>query len=182
MKRVNKIIYIVLGVLLVAVAALVLLNRGDSGLRRAMEENREFRICVDGETVATVNLSKLLDMSPVEFKTTYATSVSAPRETVLRGVELRTLLEALDIDASNADHFVVSGLDSYYSPLTRAEVEKEESVYICFSMDGQVLKTRSEGGLGPFLMVIRGSSFAQRWCKYVEAVDIISKGGNLPPA
>jgi hypothetical protein len=41
-------------------------------------------------------------------------------------------------------------------------------------MDGEILKTQSDGGYGPFMMVIRGSRFAQRWCKYVEAVDVIS--------
>jgi len=144
-------------------------------MRRALEENREFQIRVDGEYAATASLQTLLDLNPVEFKTTLATSVSAPREVTLRGVELRALLTALDIDTANADHYVISGLDSYYSPLTRAEVEQDGLIYVCFAMDGEVLKPRSDGGDGPFLMVIRGSRFAQRWCKYVEAVDVVTR-------
>ena len=169
----NKIVYSVLGLLLVAVAVLVFLSRGDADLRRALEENREFEIRIDGANAVTVSLQALVDMDPDEFKTSFATSVSAPREVTLRGVELRILLDELKIDASQASHFVISGLDSYYSPLTREEVEREGLIYLCFAMDGEVLKTRSDGGYEPFLMVIRGSSFAQRWCKYVEAVDVI---------
>ena len=91
----------------------------------------------------------------------------------LQGVELRDLLAALDIDTSGARYFIFSGLDGYDSPLTLKEVEKAQSIYICLSMDGEVLKPQAEGGWGSFMMVIRGSRFAQRWCKYVEAVDII---------
>jgi len=173
MSKENKTVYIALGILLVAVIVLVFMNRRDPELRRALEENREFHIRVDGEFAAAVGLQALLDLNPEEFTTTFSTSVSAPRETVLKGVELRLLLESLGIDTSKAGRYIVSGLDAYYSPLTGAEVEKEDNVYICYSMDGEILKSQSEGGFGPFLMVIRGESFAQRWCKYVEAVDII---------
>ena len=176
MSRASKTVYIALGALFVAVLVLAYLNRGDAELRRALEENREFQIRIDGVTVETVGLQTLLDLNPQEFTTTFATSISAPRETTLRGVELRSLLEALEIDASNAAYFVVSGLDSFYSPLTAAEVEREDTVYICYSMDGEILKTQGEGGFGPFLLAISGERFAQRWCKYVEAVDIKTNG------
>jgi len=163
-----------LGLLLIAVAVLAYLNRGDPELRRALEENREFIIRIDGVDATAVSLQALIDSDSEEFTTNFSTSVSAPRDIKLRGVELRALLQSLDVDLSGVSHIVVSGLDSYYSPLSVLEVEQEGVVYICYSMDGEILKPQSEGGYGPFLMVIRGSRFAQRWCKYVEAVDVIS--------
>jgi len=172
-RKFNKIVYLTLALLLVAVAILAFLNRGDAELRRALEENREFHIRINGEHAATIGLQALLDMYPQEFTTSFATSVAPARDTVLRGVEMRLLFEAAGIDISQASHFIVSGLDSYYSPLTRAEVEKEDVIYICYMMDGKLLEPQSKGGFGPFLMVIRGERFAQRWCKYVEAVDVI---------
>ena len=173
MMKANKLVYIILSLLLIAVVVLVYLNRGDSELKHALLENREFQILVDGEYSATANLQMLLELDPQEFTTTFATSITAARDTTLRGVELRLLLEALDIDTTKISHIIVSGFDEYYSPLTRAEIEQEKCIYICFSMDGVLLKPQSEGGFGPFLMVIRGSRFAQRWCKYVEAIDVI---------
>jgi len=173
-KNADRLVYLTLALLLAAVAVFAYLNMGDAELRRALEENREFRVMVDGVLLATISLQTLVDLDPKEFTTTYATSVSAARETTLRGVELRVILELLNIDISNASRILISGLDSYYSPISVAEARKEDTVYICFSMDGEIMKPRSEGGVGPFMMVIRGSIFAQRWCKYVEAVDVIS--------
>jgi len=171
-KEANRTIYIILGLLFVAVLVLAILNRGDSELRRALEENREFQIRIEGEPAASVSLNALLDLDPQEFTTSLATSITAPRDVTLKGVELRLLLEAIGIDTTGAERYIISGLDRYYSPLTSAEVNREGLIYICFYMNGEVLKTQSEGGYGPFLMVIRGSRFAQRWCKYVEAIDI----------
>jgi len=174
----NKYVYITLGALFAAVVVLALLNRGDADLRRALGENREFLILVNGEHAATVGLQALLDMDPQKFTTTMSTSLSAPREISLRGVELRLLLEANGVDFAEASHVTVTGLDSYYSPLSISEVDAEDTIYICFEMDGEALKPQNEGGYGPFLMVIRGSRFAQRWCKYVEAVDVVyGRGG-----
>jgi hypothetical protein len=173
MKNANKIVYITLLLLLAAVAGLAFLNRGDAGLRRALEENREFFVRVNGEHAATISLQTLLDMNPQEFTTSFATSITMPRDVTLRGIELRLLLEALEIDLENISHIVVSGLDRHYAPLSVEEVRQDGLVYICFSMDGEILAPQGEGGLGPFLMAIRGSRFAQRWCKYVEAVDVI---------
>ena len=174
MKKANKIVYLTLGLLFVIVVVLALMNRGDRELRRALEENREFIVKIDGADAAVVSFQTILDMAPQEFATTFSTSVSAPRNTTLQGVELRILLELLDIDITGASHIIVTGLDSYYSPLTISEVRQDSVVYICYSMDGEILKPRSEGGFGPFMMVLRGSRFAQRWCKYVEAIDVIN--------
>ena len=173
--KANRLVYLVLGLLLIAVAALALLNSGDRELQRALEEKREFLILTDGDYTATVNLHIILDLDPQRFTTSFATSITAQRETVMHGVELRLLLEALKVDTTRAVRYTVSGMDGYYSPLTREEVENEESVYICYSMDDKILEAQSEGGYGPFMMVIRGSHFAQRWCKYVEAVDVITE-------
>ena len=172
--KANALIYIVLGALLVVVAVLALINRSDAEIRRALEENREFLVNIDGEHVATVDFQYVLDLKPQEFTTPFATSVTVSRDTELLGVELRILLEALDIDISEAKRFTASGLDGYFSPLTREEVEREETVYICYSMDGKILTTKSEGGYGPFMMVIRDTSFAQRWCKYLGSIDVVT--------
>jgi len=174
MKKANFIVYTVLALLFGAAALLVFLSQGDRELRRALEENREFLVRVDGEDIAAVSLQDLVELGPQEFTTNFATSIASPRKATLRGVELRKLLEALEIEIDHASHFVVSGLDSYYSPLTLAEVLRDEHIYVCFEMDGEILKTQSEGGYGPFLTVLRDSRFAQRWCKYVEAIDVIN--------
>ena len=169
------IVYLILAMLLILVVTLAFLNRTDSELMRALEENREFNIRSDGTHIQTVDLQGLLDLGPQEFSASFATSIAAPRTAKLCGVELRIILTALEIDVTEADYFVVTGMDGYYSPLSREEVENIETIYICYSMDDEILKGRSEGGYGPFMMVVRGSRYAQRWCKYVESVDVITR-------
>ncbi|MCL1816055.1 MAG: hypothetical protein FWG43_00450 [Clostridiales bacterium] len=171
MWRGNRVIFISIGILIAAIMVLTLLNRTDAVLFRALQENREFLLKLDGETVAIVSLRDIMDMQPVEFTTRLATSITKPREARLRGVELRLIYEALDIDVSAASLFAIRGLDNYFSPLTFMEVETADKVYICFSMDGEILQALKDGGWGPFLLVIRGELFAQRWCKYVEEID-----------
>ena len=170
--KADKAVYITLVLLLAAVAVLAFFNSGDRELKRALEEKREFLVCLDGECVAIVDLQTVLDLDQQEFTTSFATSVAAQRDSVMRGVELRALLKALDIDLSLASRVTVSGLDGYYSPLTREEVEREGTVYICYSMDGKILAPQSKGGYGPFMMVIRNSRFAQRWCNYLGEVRV----------
>lgn len=171
-KKADKKVYLLLGLMFVAVVIAVALNRGDPELRRALEENREFLIHMDGETIATVSLQDLLDLEPEVFTTTMSTSISKPRQVELEGVELRVVLEEQGIDTTDATGFIFAGYDRYYSPLTLKEVEKPGFIYVCLKMDGEVLKPQSEGGMGPFLMVTRDTPFAQRWCKYVESVEI----------
>ncbi|MCL1975504.1 MAG: molybdopterin-dependent oxidoreductase [Firmicutes bacterium] len=172
MKKADKNIYLILVLLLIMIITVAYFQRGDAELKRALAENRQFLVLQDGATVATVSLQDLLDLQPQEFTTRFATSISEPREVTLQGVELRDLLAALNIDMAYARFYIFSGLDGYYSPLSRGEVEKEQSIYICLAMNGELLKDSSQGGYGPFMMVIRGARFAQRWCKYIEAVDL----------
>ena len=173
MKKGDVAVYLTLGLLLAAIAVLALLNRGDAQLRRALEENREFMVETGGSGAAGVDLRKILDLSPESFSATFATGSTLPREATFRGVELKTLLGSLGIDTSAAKHIIVSGLDGYYATLTMPEVERDENVYICYEMDGEILKPQSEGGYGPFLLVIRSERFAQRWCKYVKTVNVV---------
>ncbi|MCL2125758.1 MAG: molybdopterin-dependent oxidoreductase [Oscillospiraceae bacterium] len=173
MKKPNIVIYAVLFMLLAATALLAYLNRGDAELRKALEENSEFEVRVGGELVATIGLQMLVDSDPQEFVAAYATSSTSPRDARFKGVELRLVLDALDVDVDKAERIGVTGLDSYYSPLSKEEVESVDNVYICYEMDGDVLKPQGEGGIGPFLLVIRSESYAQRWCKYVTTIDVI---------
>jgi hypothetical protein len=171
----NRIVYICLAALFVVAATFTLLNRGDQA-HRTLEANRQYLVKIDGETVAAVGREELLALEPTEFTTIMATSSSLPRQVTFQGVELGRLLEFLEIDERNIDRVAFRGLDGYVSPVTPAEVERPRYVYICVSMDGEELKPGKDGGLGPYLMVMRGATFAQRWCKYIEYIDVKSKG------
>ena len=171
MERPNRIILTIICVLLMLISVLAYLNSGDVALKRALQENRQFLLKVDGETAAVVHLQDILDAGTESFTTRLSSTTITPRSADFEGVELRSLYAYLDVDVSAAALFDVRGLDGYFSPISSAEVASENKIYICISMDGEILKDKSAGGWGPFMLVIRGAAFAQRWCKYVEEID-----------
>lgn len=63
-------------------------------------------------------------------------------------------------------------LDGYASAVTGQEVLTEDNVYLCIYMNGERLKPKQEGGLGPYLIVIKNDRFSQRWCKFVEEIQV----------
>ena len=173
MAKANRIILLIVGVLLTAIVVLAYLNMNsdDVALKRALQENRQFLLKVNGETAAVVGLQDILDMETVKFTTRLSSTTITPRNADFEGVELRAIYERLGIDISGASIFDVRGLDGYDSPLSIDEVMAEEKIYVCIAMDGAILTDKGSGGWGPFLLVIRGSTFAQRWCKYVEEIN-----------
>ena len=47
---------------------------------------------------------------------------------------------------------------------------KPRNVYLTFERDGEYLKSKKQGGNGPFQLVIRKDSFSQRWIKHVDEI------------
>ena len=171
MSKSNRIILIIVGVLIAAVAVLAYLNQGDAALKLALQENRQFLLKVNGETAAVVGLQDILDIGTEKFVTRISSTVATPRDAGFEGVELRRIYEHMGVDVSEATAFHAKGLDGYFSPISAKQVAAEETIYICIAMDGEILTDKSSGGWGPFLLVIRGSRFSQWWCKYLEEID-----------
>ena len=175
MSRDNRLILMIICVLLALVSIFAYLNAGDAALKRALQENRRFLLKVDGETAAEVGLQDVVEIGVEKFTTRLSSTAAPARDVDFEGVELRLLYDRLGIDVSEAALFDVRGLDGYFSPISPDEVTTEKKIYLCISMDGEILTDKSTGGWGPFLLVIRGSVFAQRWCKYVEEIDALSR-------
>ncbi len=174
MKKVKKstlIVIIGVVVLAAAVAVFAVLNADDISYKRELEMNAEF-VVKYGDAEKRVTMQDMLDMKPVEFSATMDTSTTDPTPVMFTGVELKNICESLDIDISSAEVFEVRALDGYSSAVVLDEVLTEGNVYICLLMNGEVLKTKSEGGFGPYMMVINSAEFSQRWCKFVQEIDI----------
>ena len=131
--------------------------------------NAEFLLSGGGKQ-RTVKMQDILDLSPVEFTAVMDTSTSGPATVTFTGVELRKLCEESGIEIEPGMIVQVKALDGYASALTGEEVLTGDNVYICIYMNGETLKTKSEGGMGPYLMIIKSAPYSQRWCKFVEEI------------
>lgn len=174
MKKIKKetlVIIICITLLTVAVAVLAALGANDIGLKRELEMNAEFVIKYN-DAEQRVTMQDMINLKPVDFDAVLNTSNTSPKVVKFTGVELSKICESKGIDISSALVFEVRALDGYSSALSIDEVLSEGNVYICIYMDGEVLKPKSEGGFGPYMMVISSSVYSQRWCKYVQEVVI----------
>lgn len=167
----NRWIYYVVILLVIALAVFAWLNRGNIAQKRDLEESARFNL-ISGETKTTVNMNDLLELGSEEFTTVMDTSTTDPTEVTMRGVELRKIFEQKGIVMKESQSVEVRALDGYASALTYDELMTTQDVYIVFEMNGEALGVKAEGGMGPYLMVIRSSQYAQRWVKFVQDVEI----------
>lgn len=171
MKKSTLIILASVVALSAALFVLMALNRHDLELSLALRSSGQFAVCDDGEVIATVSGEDLRSVGLTRFTAIMDTSLTDPEEVEFEGVELKKLLEYLEIERafSSCEFF---GSDGFASAVSRSETEKDGCVYICVAMNGQALKDREQGGMGPYLMVVADARFSARWCKYVERIEL----------
>lgn len=166
----KKSLWIVTGtsiLLLLAVVALWFLsgkslNSGDEGV---------ISFLMDGEEIAVVDKNYILVQESATFPAVIRSSGQKPQEVKYSGVLLSDLLNQLDIDWTDRKQALVKGSDGYVTALSLKDLNGK-NVYIAYAMNGADLKNKSQGGYGPYQLVIRNDSFSQRWCKYVSEIEI----------
>ncbi len=164
-------IIITVSLLLTAIAGFAYLNAGSVAALKELEMEAEFLLTA-GEREITIGMGDILALEPVEFETTMRTSTTGATPVTFTGVELSKVLEKYAVAVSPKTTIQVIALDGYTSALTGEEILAPENIYLCIAMDGEALKPRSEGGCGPYYLVIRTAEFAQRWCKCVGGIVI----------
>ncbi|HHX54063.1 MAG TPA: molybdopterin-dependent oxidoreductase [Clostridiales bacterium] len=174
MKRIRKRnlgIIITLVLLTAAVAVLAFLNAGSLERKQELEMNAEF-LLGSGGAQRTITMRDILELDPVDFEAVMDTSTTDPTSVTFTGVELSRICEKFGIGIEPGMIVQVKALDGYASALTGEEVLAGDNVYICVYMNGEALKTKSEGGMGPYLMIIKSFLYSQRWCKFVEEIVV----------
>lgn len=104
----------------------------------------------------------------VSFPAVVRSSGQKPVETEYKGLELKMLFEKLSIDTRNYSKVTFNASDGYRIILSLEEINEPSNVYLAFERDGERLKSKKEGGSGPFQLIIRRDPFSQRWIKHVD--------------
>lgn len=108
----------------------------------------------------------------ITFPAVVRSSGEKPVETEYKGIELTKLLSSINIDVSKSDKITINAADGYRVILNAEELEEPSNVYLTFERDGELLKSKKQGGNGPFQLVIRRDPFSQRWVKHVNEMVI----------
>ncbi len=169
-KNQAKIIGIIVAVLVVIVAVFAYLNAGDVSYKKELEMNAIFELKV-GEETAQITMDDMLSLDPVNIDAVMDTSNTDPTDVSFSGVELKKIFDFAGLEI-NSETIEVRSLDGYTSALTKEEIMQDDNVYICIAMGEEPLPPKSEGGMGPYLMIIKSSEFSQRWCKFVQEVVV----------
>ncbi len=173
MSKQTRILIIVVAVLAVAVFVFAFFNRGSVMEKQRMEEESLFKIVQNDETLCEVSMADLDAIGQAEIPAVMDTSTTDPADVTFTGVEVKQLLAYKNISVDGVASFEFRALDGYASAITPEEIQTDENVYICTKMNGEPLGTKSEGGMGPYLMIIRSAQYSQRWCKFVEEIVLL---------
>lgn len=168
----NKTVVIILVFLIVIVGVTAYLNRGSIADKKEIIAKTQITFLENGEEVKTFDLNYLQKQDEKTFKKELDTSETGPEMQTYTGVLLSEIIENAGIDLNDKSQVIVKAIDGYTVALTAAEVRKDDNVYLVYKQDGEYLKGKSEGGTGPYRIVIRDDQFGQRWCKFVVEVNV----------
>ena len=169
----NKKVIIIIVILLLAVVGITaFLNRGSIAEKEAAQKEALITFLEDSKEVDTVKMSFVKKQGENTFNKDLDTSDSGPVEHTYTGVPLKNVIEEVGIDFDNKKQVVVKAVDGYTVALTAKEVREDDNVYLVYQSNGKPLKSKKEGGTGPYRLVIKNDQFGQRWCKFVTEVNV----------
>ncbi len=171
MKKNNTILIIIIAVLVVAIAVLAVLNLDNLKRSANLDMEEKFLITTNEKSIE-VSMEDVLALKPTKFKGILDTSTTKPTEVQLEGVEVTKLLEKYNVNPKEVNSIECVALDGYATAYTKEEINMAENIYLCITMNGESLKKKSEGGFGTYLIVIKSSTFSQRWCKHLGEIVV----------
>jgi hypothetical protein len=174
MKKNNRIIVIVLAVLVITTAIGAVLNQRYAAEKKALLEAAEIAVLEDGREAARLNMTVLGQMKTVEFTARLKSSLmEKPEEHTYTGIAFADLFTAAGLSLQGKTRVLVNSVDGYVVPLAVEEIKEFDNIYLVFKDNGDYLGPYGEAdGQGPYMIVIRGDRFSQRWAKYVCELDV----------
>lgn len=174
MTRNSKIIMIVLVILMLATAITVVINYSHVKNKLALLEKEEIILLEKGMEICRITLTDLIEIGPEVFEADMkSSSMLSSEKHIYTGVALSELFLAKGISLENKTKVIAGSLDGYQVPLKIEEIIALDNVFLVYKVDGDYLKGYNEaGGQGPYMIVIRGDKFSQRWAKYVVELSI----------
>jgi len=173
MKKKNLIIIpSVIAVLVIVVGVTAILNSNSARLREEQQDSAYIIIKKGVEEIASIDMEYISSAGEEDFQADLDTSETDPEKHQYSGVPLIKVLDLLEIDMDGIETVIVRALDGYTVAFNISEVKDEENMYIVYKIDGQYLKNKSQGGSGPYQIIIRKDPYSQRWCKFVMEIDL----------
>ena len=165
----TKIIVIVIILLTVTTAIGAFFNMRYSEERRTSLEAAEISVIVDGSEAKRFNMESLAELGSEEFSAKLKSSImESPEEHTYTGIALKELFTSAGISLEDRSRVITYSADGYAVPLKIKEIQENDNIYLVFKDNGDYLRLYGEkDGQGPYMIVVRGDRYSQRWAKYV---------------
>jgi len=165
MNKTTKIAFIVFITLIIAVIPLYYYTHPDIAQPKG---TLQIKGAVDQPTNLT--LTELEAYTVINTKVTVNGHQSGNGNFTYTGVTLVEILNRAQIQSDTTSVYIQAS-DGYGTTLTIEEVQKP-SVFIAYKKDGTMMSSLSEGGEGPFRLIIADDEFSQRWIRDVVAIEV----------
>ncbi len=167
--------YIISAVIIVCLLGIVVLS--SLLMRDSMEKNQSsfdsFEILVKyGEKETKLDKNILMSLESKEFNAIYDTSDTEPKLESYTGIELKDILKHCNIEITEKDTVVMNSIDNFTVAYSGSEVLKDKNAFLAYEEGGKALKTKEDGGPGPYETIIASDEFSNRRCKWVVSIEV----------
>ncbi len=172
MEKTTKIVIFFIIILVVVVSITLFLNREDTDERKEMLSSAEVKLLVSGEEVATLSMEDIQAAEVEEFEAVYDTSKTEPVMLNYTGVQLKYIMEQQGVDFNEKETVILSAVDGYTVAYSMEEVLMDKNVYLTYAEEGELLKSKEEGGSGPYQTIVVSDTFSSRRCKWLTTIEV----------
>lgn len=172
MSKNTKILLSIIIILVVVIAVTLYLNKDIVEENNKLNQNAIFIVYENGSELKSYTMDEIQHLGETNFKANLKTNGKAPIEYEYTGVLLKNILEDAGIILDNKEAVIVTAADGYSVAVEIDKVLENDNVYLAYMREGESIKSKDEGGRGPYQMIISKDQFSQFWCKYAINVDV----------
>lgn len=173
MKKNNIIILTVIIALVGVLAVTYFINQDDIEYKQQLNQDAIFEVLYQGEVIATYNMLEIAEMGEVTFTANSKSSGNDPVEYEYTGVLLKTIFEEAGLDPEGKTSVTVMAIDGYAAAITMDKFMDDDNVYLAYMRNGELLGTKTDGGIGPYQLIISKDQFSQYWVKFAYQGELV---------
>ncbi|MGD6932876.1 MAG: molybdopterin-dependent oxidoreductase [Candidatus Bathyarchaeia archaeon] len=167
MKKSTRTVIIIFALLIIATVPIYLYMRQSVGSKDSLQ--------IKGAVSNPLNMtySFLKTLTPVTVQVTLTSSKTPADNGVFNftGIPLSILFEQVQI-CENVSSVYVQAADGYGITVPIEDVLHNEQAIVAYERNGEPLKSITEGGDGPFRLIIGTDEYAQRWIRGVAVIEV----------
>ncbi len=172
MKTSSKKIILIVIIMSIALAILLVLNQDNLNESVSIYEDKKVEI-YKNEFIRLYSFNEIKKLETHKLEAYLNESGKEPEKQKYTGVLIKDILLDANIDVKDIKAILVTAVDGYTVAVDKEKVIESDNVYLVFKQNGQLLKSRDDGGVGPYQMVIVKDQFSQYWCKYVIKIEVV---------